>query len=201
MSILAVENPVFQRAMRIISNITNAHPAVITTTFDHQYLTGMIVRLMIPKGYGMAQANQLYAPIVVTGDTTFTIDIDTTYFDQFITSQVLDTTDGSGNASGTLSSQVTMQVTPAAGQTFTIGSQVFIIPVGGGALITSGAGTGTIDLATTAYTFTGADASTDIVWNPISFPYSQQYAQVTPLGEQSDTLLNATENILPFPAN
>ena len=83
MSILAVQDPVFQRAMRVISSITNDYPAVVTTTFAHQYLTGLIVRLNIPKGYGMTQANQLYGPIIVTGDTTFTIDIDTMYFDVF----------------------------------------------------------------------------------------------------------------------
>jgi len=121
MSILATENPVFQRAMRIISSITNANPAVVTTTFDHQYLTGMIVRLNIPRGYGMTQANRLYGPIIVTGDTTFTIDIDTTHFDIFAA--------------------------------------------------------------------------------PSTFPENQQSAQVTPIGELSDTLLNATQNVLPFPAS
>ena len=83
MAILAQPFPVFQKAMRIISAITNANPASITTTFDHQYITGMIVRLNIPAGFGMVQANQLYGPIIVTGSTTFTIDIDTTKFDVF----------------------------------------------------------------------------------------------------------------------
>lgn len=83
MAILAQQYPVFQRAMRIVSGITNAFPAAVTTTFNHQYQTGMIVRLLVPDGYGMVQANQLYAPIIVTGNTTFTIDIDTTNFDVF----------------------------------------------------------------------------------------------------------------------
>jgi len=83
MAILAQQFPVFQKAMRIIDSITNAYPAAVTTTFDHQYITGMIVRLNVPTGFGMLQANQLYGPIIVTGDTTFTIDIDTTYFDAF----------------------------------------------------------------------------------------------------------------------
>lgn len=83
MAILAQPFPVFQKAMRIISAITNANPAAVTTTFNHQYVTGMIVRLNIPNGFGMVQANQLYGAIVVTGDTTFTIDIDTTTFDVF----------------------------------------------------------------------------------------------------------------------
>ena len=84
--ILATARPTFQPAMRIISSITNAYPAVITTTFDHQYATGMIVRLNIPVGFGMQQANQLFSPIVVTGSTTFTMDIDTSSFDPYVAS-------------------------------------------------------------------------------------------------------------------
>jgi len=202
-SILAIEDPVFQRAMRVISSITNDYPAVVTTTLAHQYLDKLIVRLIIPKGYGMIQANRLYAPIIVTGDTTFTIDIDTRYFDIFIVDQIIDTTDGSGNASGNIYSQVQVTVVnqPTVGQTFTIGTQVFNIPVGGGDLTTSGTASGTYDISTGAYTFTDASASTDIVWSPISFPYNQQYPQTLPTAELSDTLVNATQNVLPFPAN
>lgn len=195
MSILADANPVFQRAMRIISTITNANPAVVTTTFDHQYLTGLIVRLNIPRGYGMTQANRLYGPIVVTGATTFTIDIDTTHFDTFIVPVIIDTTDGAGNASGTIAFT---SFSIGLGQTFAIGTQLFTITASSGALTTTGVGTGTMDLSSGAYTFTGADIATDIIWNPISFPYSYQSATVTPIGEESDTLLNATQNVLPL---
>jgi len=79
----AVENPTFQRSMRLISSITNAYPAEVTTTFAHNYGTGDIVRLNIPKWYGMIQADKLVEAITVTGATTFTIDIDTTGFDPF----------------------------------------------------------------------------------------------------------------------
>lgn len=85
MVILATQNPVFKPAMRIISSITNANPAVVTTTFAHNYVTGCIVRLIIPLGYGMMQANQLHAPITVTSSTTFTIAIDTLNFPPFTT--------------------------------------------------------------------------------------------------------------------
>lgn len=85
MAILAQQYPVFQQAMRIISNVTNDFPAEVTTTFNHQYQDGMIVRLIIPDGYGMVQANRLYGKIIVTGDTTFTIDIDTTNFYAYAT--------------------------------------------------------------------------------------------------------------------
>jgi hypothetical protein len=69
--------------MRIIAAITNSNPAIVTTTIDHLYLTGIIVRLDIFKGNGMPQANQQVGAIIVTGSTTFTIDIDTTQYDPF----------------------------------------------------------------------------------------------------------------------
>lgn len=83
MTILAYQYPVFQPAMRIITNITNANPAVVTTSFNHNYITGLIVRLDIPPGFGMQQANQLQGLITVLSDTTFAITIDTTLFDVF----------------------------------------------------------------------------------------------------------------------
>lgn len=83
MAILAFENPTYQPAMRIIIQITQANPAVITTTFDHDYLSGTIVRLYIPDGYGMRQADKHVGIIDVTSSTTFTIDLDTQRFDAF----------------------------------------------------------------------------------------------------------------------
>lgn len=76
-------NPIFQPAMRIIAAITQSNPATVTTTFAHQYINGTIVRLDIPVACGMQQANQLTGTIVVTGATTFVINIDTTLFDAF----------------------------------------------------------------------------------------------------------------------
>ena len=78
--------PIYQPAMRIISAISNSFPANVTTTFDHQYINGTIVRLDIPLGYGMPQANQQFGAIFVTGSTTFSIDLDTTLFDAFMVS-------------------------------------------------------------------------------------------------------------------
>ena len=83
MAILAFPYPIFQRSMRIVSAISQATQAQITTTFNHQYRSGEIVRLVIPLGFGMQQINQMYAPITVTGLTTFTMPIDSTKFDAF----------------------------------------------------------------------------------------------------------------------
>lgn len=76
-------NPIFQPAMRIIAAITTTNPAVVTTTFAHQYLTGLIVRLDLPPAVGMRQANGLTGTITVLSPTTFAITIDTTQFSPF----------------------------------------------------------------------------------------------------------------------
>ncbi len=76
-------NPIFQPAMRLIASITNARQAVVTTTFDHQYRTGLIVRLDIPLACGMQQANHVVAPIIVVSPSVFVMNLDTTDFDPF----------------------------------------------------------------------------------------------------------------------
>jgi predicted HAD superfamily phosphohydrolase len=37
---------------RLLSNVTNALRAIVTTTEDHGYETGQIVRLIVPLVYG-----------------------------------------------------------------------------------------------------------------------------------------------------
>lgn len=76
--------PVYQPAMRVIAAMTNSNPVTVTTTINHQYKNGLIVRLDIPSGFGMQLANQVIGVVTVTGDTTFTIPLDTTNFDPFI---------------------------------------------------------------------------------------------------------------------
>lgn len=79
----AYPTPVFGPAMRLIASITNAYPAVVTTTFDHDYVDGTIVRFDLPTATGMQQLNQMTSPILVTGLTTFTINVDTRQFASF----------------------------------------------------------------------------------------------------------------------
>jgi hypothetical protein len=76
-------NPIYQPAMRLIASITNANPAVVTTTFANQYKNGLIVRLDIPTACGMQQANGMTGAITIIDDTSFYIAIDTTLFDTF----------------------------------------------------------------------------------------------------------------------
>jgi len=79
-----VQFPTFQPAMRVISEITNSFPVLITTSLMHQYQTGLIVRLYIPLGFGMQLANQLEGDITVINGNQFTMNIDTTNFEPFI---------------------------------------------------------------------------------------------------------------------
>lgn len=75
--------PIFQPAMRLIASISQSNPAVVTTTFAHQYLTGTTVRLDVPEADGMPEINGSVGNIVVTGATTFSIDINSTNFTPF----------------------------------------------------------------------------------------------------------------------
>lgn len=86
----SVAMPSFQKAMRNILTITQASPALITTTYDginpaaHNYETGLIVILNFYYGWGMEQANQFQGPITVINATQFTIPLDTTTFNPYL---------------------------------------------------------------------------------------------------------------------
>lgn len=85
MAYLASENPTFAPAFRQVTDITTGKPITVTTSFAHGYVTGTIVRLYVPISWGMFQANHLFAPITVTSDTQFTMPLDSTPFDAFVT--------------------------------------------------------------------------------------------------------------------
>lgn len=91
------DNPTMQPPVRLIASITRANPAVVTTALQintiaqpnvivygvHRYTTGMKVRLDIPIACGMQEVNAQTGIITVTGNNTFTIDIDTRLFTPF----------------------------------------------------------------------------------------------------------------------
>lgn len=57
----------------VVSNITNANPAVVTTSSDHELTSGMVVRLNIPKAYGMTELNRRLFVVTVLSTTTFSL--------------------------------------------------------------------------------------------------------------------------------
>jgi hypothetical protein len=68
---------------RVISNITAASPAVVTTLVDHGYSSGQVVRMTVPASCGMTQMNGLTGTITVLTAATFSINIDATTFTAF----------------------------------------------------------------------------------------------------------------------
>lgn len=76
-------SPAFQPAMRLISSVTQGYPTTVTTTFDHDYTSGIIVRVEIPRADGMEQLDGFVGMITVTGTDTFTLDVDSTNFQPF----------------------------------------------------------------------------------------------------------------------
>ncbi len=78
----------------LITNITRSNPMVITAavpnlyilpTNPNTYFVGQQVRLSVPSTYGMFQANGLTGKIILINNLTFTLKIDSTQFDTFVT--------------------------------------------------------------------------------------------------------------------
>lgn len=74
----------------LITGITNAYPMVVTAsvnsmTSSNTYIVGQLVRLFIPRSYGMQQANQLTGQITAISGLSFSLDIDSRQFDTFVT--------------------------------------------------------------------------------------------------------------------
>lgn len=78
-----VPSPVFGPVMNIVTAITKADLASVTTLNNHGYVDGTIIRFDIPVACGMRQIDQQTSPIIVTGDTTFSTLINSTKFDTF----------------------------------------------------------------------------------------------------------------------
>lgn len=76
-------DPTFLPALRLIASITQSSPATVTTTFAHNYTTGVSVRIHIPVVCGMRELADFVGEVTVTGANTFTIAVDTTNFEPF----------------------------------------------------------------------------------------------------------------------
>lgn len=69
----------------LISNMTQSIKMVVTIVDSevNSYVVGQLVFLVVPKPYGMIQANGLTGQITNINGLDFTLDIDSTYFDAF----------------------------------------------------------------------------------------------------------------------
>lgn len=74
----------------LITNITQTNPMVVTITDsdENTYIVGQAVYLSVPASYGMFQANALTGVITAISGTNFTLNINATQFDAFVTPSV-----------------------------------------------------------------------------------------------------------------
>jgi len=73
----------FTPSHRVISNITAAASAVVTTLVDHGYAIGGRVKFNIEPGNSMTQINGLTGNVTAITANTFTVDIDSSTFTAF----------------------------------------------------------------------------------------------------------------------
>lgn len=75
-------------SMLLITNMTQSFPMVVTFTVPsssaNTYLQGQLVRLTVPRTWGMYQANGLTGQILAINSSTMVLNIDSTYFDAFV---------------------------------------------------------------------------------------------------------------------
>lgn len=67
----------------IVTAITQATQAVVTTSVAHDYVVGQLLHLSVPSSFGMTEADQLTAKVVAVTDYSLTLDLDTTSFTAF----------------------------------------------------------------------------------------------------------------------
>src|SRR5271157_5931127 len=84
--------PFFYPPMQLIFVIARGNPTIITTFSDHGYLSGLVVRIVIPSAsratpgfmspasLGMPQINGQIGEITVLGPNVFSFPIDSTGF-------------------------------------------------------------------------------------------------------------------------
>ncbi len=86
-----IGSPLFVPRIRILSNVSQAVNAVVTTTTAHGFSVGQEVRFSVPQvtntEYGMTQLDSSITPFAIVlstpTSTTFTINVDTTGFGVF----------------------------------------------------------------------------------------------------------------------
>jgi len=94
----------FTPQAREISTISNAFPAVVTTTQPHGYLSLLLIRFFLPPPtyFGMPSLNGQVYQITVLSPTTFSVPVNTANLDPFSlshTEQVPQVTPTAENAS------------------------------------------------------------------------------------------------------
>ncbi len=68
-----------------IEDIVKGRTTIVTTTEDHNYVIGQLVRITIPAAYGMYQINENQGIVIaIPADDEVEIQIDSSTYDSFI---------------------------------------------------------------------------------------------------------------------
>lgn len=73
----------FYPSINSITGINNSVNAVITVLNTNDLTVGQVIRINVPRTYGMLQIDDQIANIVSVGSNSYTVDIDSTNFDTF----------------------------------------------------------------------------------------------------------------------
>ena len=99
--------------MLLITGITQSFPAIIDFTVpetgSNTYIPGQLVRLTVPRTWGMYQANGLTVKIISVGISTMIVEMDSTNFDAFIDGSATSTTPASLSPAGSRNLQFSNQ--------------------------------------------------------------------------------------------
>ncbi len=69
--------------VKTILSITQAFPAVLTTSTDHGYPAGLMVTFFIPNQFGMIQLNNQNIQVLSVTNNTLTLNVDSTNYTPF----------------------------------------------------------------------------------------------------------------------
>lgn len=81
---------VFYPTYSFISEITNATQATVTFTADHDFTPGEIVSFRVGQAFGMSEINNKRGKVLITGNSSIVINIDTTTWTPFTLSNLND---------------------------------------------------------------------------------------------------------------
>ena len=83
-------NPIYYPRNRVITDMSAASSCIVTMAVTHGLTVGQIVRLKVPAGFGMVEADELKATVTAIGaadansfTNTITLDLDTSSFTAF----------------------------------------------------------------------------------------------------------------------
>ncbi len=82
-----IQSQFYQPQRFVISDITRGITTLVTTSVDHDYVIGQLIRFILPSLYGTYQINEVQGYVIsIPGDNQVVVDIDSRFMDAFISS-------------------------------------------------------------------------------------------------------------------